>query len=61
MSTSTVILAGYLMIAMSGIAFALTGRAQGHAEPLRAIMRRPSGRWLVLLLWFWTGWHFFAR
>ena len=26
-----------------------------------ALMRRPTGRVLVMLGWWWLGWHFFVR
>jgi Family of unknown function (DUF6186) len=25
------------------------------------LMRRPTGRFLVVLGWWWLGWHFFVR
>jgi len=25
------------------------------------LMRRPAGRFLVMLGWWWLGWHFFVR
>jgi hypothetical protein len=28
---------------------------------LASVTSRPAGRWLVLLLWMWVGWHFFVR
>jgi len=31
------------------------------AAYLAAVMSSPVGRWLVLLLWLWVGWHFFVR
>lgn len=61
MSTTTIILIGYPVIAACGIALAVIGRARGSTNPLRAVMSRPAGRWFVLLCWLWAGWHFFAR
>jgi hypothetical protein len=31
------------------------------AAYIAAVMRRPVGRWLVLLTWLWVGWRFFVR
>jgi hypothetical protein len=28
---------------------------------LTAVLSTPLGRWLVLLLWLWAGWHFLVR
>jgi hypothetical protein len=66
MSAPTVLLAGYLVIAAAGVALTLGMRARDRAALgplalLRVIMRRPAGRWLVLMLWLWVGWHFFVR
>ena len=30
-------------------------------EALRGVQRGRVGRWLVLLGWWWLGWHLFAR
>ncbi|MGO9082945.1 MAG: DUF6186 family protein [Streptosporangiaceae bacterium] len=42
------------------------GRRPGNRIPtigewLGYVMRKPIGRFLVLLGWLWLGWHYFAR
>jgi hypothetical protein len=65
-STARLVEVGYLLIA--AVAVALTVRhgrrpdRQGSAlDGLRVLQRRSIGRWLVLLGWWWLGWHLFAR
>ena len=60
------ILSGYAALAVLAGALVLHARGTGRAGStptacLATVMRRPVGRWLVLLLWMWVGWHFFVR
>lgn len=64
--TTDILLAGYLVLAVTAVALTLAGRDRGsqtlaHVTVLRALMRRPAVRWLILVLWLWVGWHFFVR
>lgn len=60
------ILTGYAVLA--AVAVVLTLRAR-HADRsgssptayLATLIGHSTGRWLVFLLWMWTGWHFFVR
>jgi hypothetical protein len=36
-------------------------RVPTAGECLSSVMRHPAGRILVILSWWWTGWHFLAR
>jgi Family of unknown function (DUF6186) len=31
------------------------------SDLLRAVMRYPTGRWVLFGVWLWSGWHFFVR
>jgi uncharacterized protein DUF6186 len=59
------ILAGYVVLALLAVALALPTRGRRpYASPtavVATIMSHPAGRWIVLLLWMWVGWHFFVR
>jgi hypothetical protein len=66
MIEQAVILSGYGALAVVAVALVVHARRVdrpdlGPTAYLAAIMERPVGRWLVLLLWLWTGWHFFVR
>lgn len=57
---------GYLLLAAIAVVLALLGRrAEIGLSPVRAhvsaIMRTPAARAVVLVLWWWVGWHFFVR
>lgn len=58
--------AGYLLLAAIAVVLALLGRRpETGLSPVRshvsAIMRTPAARAVVLVLWWWVGWHFFVR
>ena len=59
------ILAGYVVLALLAMALSLPARGRRpYASPtafVATIMSHPAGRWIVLLLWMWVGWHFFVR
>jgi hypothetical protein len=40
---------------------AVAGAVPSVAEAISFLMRRPVGRWAVLLGWLWLGWHVFVR
>lgn len=61
-----VILSGYAVLVIAAVVLVLytqrTGRPSSTPTAyLATVMSRPVGRWLVLLLWLWVGWHFFVR
>jgi hypothetical protein len=58
------ILGGFAALAVSAGILLLTSRGRPGATPaayLTTVMRHPAGRWVLLLLWMWVGWHFFVR
>jgi hypothetical protein len=58
------ILGGYAVLAACGGVLLMRARGRPGATPaayLTAAMHHPAGRWVVLLLWMWVGWHFFVR
>ncbi len=60
-------LTGYLAWAvLFGALFAWEGLARVTGVPslsdvFRTIMRYPVGRWALVALGLWAGWHFFIR
>jgi hypothetical protein len=57
-------IAGYLVLAVSIVAYELRSRRRGTAtfgDALRLLVRARAGRMLVLVAWLWLGWHLFAR
>jgi hypothetical protein len=61
-----VILSGYAVLVIAAVVLVLYTQRTGRpgstpAAYLATVMSRPVGRWLVLLLWLWVGWHFFVR
>jgi len=57
---------GDAALVVLAVALAVYARGTGHAGSiptayLATVMSHPLGRWLVLLLWMWVGWHFFVR
>jgi Family of unknown function (DUF6186) len=66
MAEHTVILSGYVALAVAAVVLAFQAWRTSHPDStlgayLTAVMSRPVGRWLILLLWLWVGWHFFVR
>lgn len=60
------ILGGYAALVV--LAVTLVSHAHGTGRRgatltayLSTVMSRAAGRWLVLVLWMWVGWHFFIR
>jgi hypothetical protein len=66
MITEALILGGYAALVVVAGALTLHARRAGYrgSAPtayLSSLMRHPVGRWVVLLLWMWVGWHNFVR
>jgi Family of unknown function (DUF6186) len=66
MTTHQATIAGFAFIAMSLIALELVAHRRGSRVPragqvLGFMMQTRITRLLILLLWGWLGWHFFAR
>jgi hypothetical protein len=38
-----------------------TQRILALGEIVGVLVRRPGGRLLLMAVWLWLGWHFFAR
>jgi Family of unknown function (DUF6186) len=65
MTTRTVTLLGYAVLALVGVGLELRARA-GHrgatlARALAAVGRARPIRALLLVGWLWLGWHLFVR
>ncbi|HKB29879.1 MAG TPA: DUF6186 family protein [Streptosporangiaceae bacterium] len=66
MSTHTITVLGFTAIAIALIALELVARRRGSRVPTAGqmigfLMQTRITRLLILLLWGWLGWHFFAR
>jgi hypothetical protein len=66
MNSHDVTVAGYLVIASSGVGIELLGhrsssRIPSFGEVLSRLMRSRSGRVGVVAGWAWLGMHFFAH
>ena len=66
MTTRAVFLAGYVLIGLALLALALLADRRPSAvasvsELADAATRRRLGRVLVLILWWWIGFHVLAR
>ncbi len=64
--TRGVTIAGFVLIVAAMILLELYARRPGSRVPtvgdwLGYLMRPRAGRVLVLLGWWWVGWHYFAR
>ena len=65
-STRAVTIAGFAVLIAAMITLEVLGRRPGSRIPaagewLGYLMRPRIGRVLVLLGWWWLGWHYFAR
>ncbi len=49
------------MLAVQLLAVAGRGPFRPLGEAMQAALANPLGRWAVLILWLWTGYHFLAR
>ncbi|MQA98086.1 MAG: hypothetical protein GEV11_27045 [Streptosporangiales bacterium] len=67
MTTYTITVLGFAALAIGVVVLELLARLRPEVgvpsagECLGYLMRTRAGRVLVLLGWWWTGWHFFAR
>jgi hypothetical protein len=66
MSSRAVTIAGFLLLALAGLGLHLRARRPGSRVPrfgdlLGALLETRRGRVGVVLVWWWLGWHFFAR
>ena len=67
--TPFVTTAGYVVLALTALTLQVlatrSGPSGSRLRPaqtyLAAVMRGTPGRWIVLVLWCWVGWHFFVR
>jgi len=62
--TRIVTLLGYVVLAAWAGWLQLTARRRGSgtfADAVRALVRHPLVRALVLAAWLWWGWHLFVR
>jgi hypothetical protein len=65
-STRSVTAAGFALVIAAMFVLQYAGRRPGSRIPtvgqwLGYLMRRRVGRVLILLGWWWLGWHYFAR
>jgi hypothetical protein len=66
MSTRAITIAGFAIVIAAMFTLELLGRRRGSRIPtvgqwLGYLMRPRIGRVLILLGWWWLGWHYFAR
>jgi hypothetical protein len=66
MSTARLADLGYALLAVAALALSLwhvrrPDRMGPALAALRLLQVGRVGRWLVLLGWWWLGWHLFAR
>jgi len=66
MSTHLITIAGYACVIALLVILEVRAHRRGSRIPKMGewfgyLMRSRTGRVLVLLLWGWLGWHFFAR
>lgn len=63
--TRTTTLVGYCVIAaaMLGcqLASLVSRRIPSIGQVASLIARRRAGRWLLMAVWLWVGWHVFVR
>lgn len=66
MSANAVSVGGWVLIAAGFIACSWTayrsnGRFPSLVDIVRAAVRSPPGRWLMIAMWLWIGVHLFVR
>ncbi|MGH3897574.1 MAG: DUF6186 family protein [Pseudonocardiaceae bacterium] len=66
MTPYSVIVTGFAVVVGAMLAAQLLGMAnRWHLRPLgdviHTVLRHQAGRWVVLVLWLWVGFHFLAR
>jgi Family of unknown function (DUF6186) len=65
-NTHTITVLGFAVIAIALLVLEVVARRRGSRVPtagqmLGFLMQTRVTRVLILLLWGWLGWHFFAR
>jgi len=65
-TTHTITVVGFAFIAIALIGLELVARRRGSRIPTAGqmfgfLMQTRVTRLLILVLWGWLGWHFFAR
>jgi Family of unknown function (DUF6186) len=66
MTTRVITIAGFALVIAALVTLEAIGRRRASRVPtvgewLGYLMRPRVGRALVLLGWWWLGWHYFAR
>ena len=65
MSSRTVTLVGYAVLAAALVTYELVGlvwrRTPTLGEAVTMATRSRVGRWALLGAWLWLGWHLFVR
>jgi len=66
MSARTLTVIGFAVIIAGLVVLEILGRRKIGRIPtlgewMGFVMRRPTGRALILAGWLWLGWHYFAR
>jgi uncharacterized protein DUF6186 len=66
MTTHEITVTGFALIVLAFFALELVARRRGSRVPTAGqmfgfLMQTRITRLLILLLWGWAGWHFFAR
>jgi Family of unknown function (DUF6186) len=62
--TSWILGAGFVVLAVVGLAVELTARLRKRptaGELMGILVATRTGRLVVVALWVWVGWHFLAR
>lgn len=61
----TATLAGYAVIAALLVALQISGRVSRRfptiGQAVAVVTSRRTGRFVLLAVWFWVGWHLFVR
>ena len=65
MTARTIILAGYVAVAVGALILETSARRGGatatFGAALGTVLRHRPARFLVLAGWLWLGWHIFVR
>jgi len=64
--TRVITIVGFMVLVLAMIVLEILARRPGSRIPtvgqwLGYLMRPKLGRFLILLGWWWLGWHYFAR
>lgn len=61
----TVTLAGFALLAVAMLVYELVGLIWGRTarlgQTLHMVAGSRWGRWVLLAVWMWLGWHVFVR